>query len=431
MKNLHELLESLVREQLAFPKVGARLIEKRLAELGVSLSDEQLLEVESKLLNLRGDSITISVGADEVPSIKGTSEGAITEILAIDLHDSDDDLAVLVERFSVGLQEAIPGIVDELSDLIPQQLKRDAPEMLRSRRKQRQSFEADPVRVWRKPLDLLEMIVAVAYEAGDDFNREYRAQPSQANDRVLEVLTRLHARACQIASEVLVLLRAGFADGAHARWRSLHEVAVVAFFIESEGGEIAERYLCYEAIESYKGAKQHQEHCEALGFEPIPDQEFGQIESACRRLKARFGEAYAQDYGWAASAFGGKAPRFIDIEKKVGLAHLRPFYKMACHNVHAGPKGVFFRLGLCPGSEPILLAGPSDAGLADPAQGMAISLGQITSTLLNTKPSLDTLVVSWVLMKLAGEVARESAEVQAALETRSTPQESPPANRTD
>lgn len=431
MKNLHELLESLVREQLTFPKVGARLIEKRLAELGVSLSDEQLLEVESKLLNLSGDSMTISVGADEVPSIEGTSQGAITEILVIDLHDSDDDLAVLLEGFSVGLQEAIPGIVDELSDLILQQLKRDAPEMLSSRRKQRQSFEADLVRVWRKPLDLLEMIVAIAYEAGDDFNREYRAQPSQANDRVLEVLTRLHARACQIASEVLVLLRAGFADGAHARWRSLHEVAVVAFFIESEGGEIAERYLHYEAIESYKGAKQHQEHCEALGFEPIPDQEFDQIESACKRLKARFGETYAQDYGWAASAFGGKAPRFIDIEKKVGLAHLRPFYKMACHNVHAGPKGVFFRLGLCPGSEPILLAGPSDAGLADPAQGMAISLGQITSTLLNTKPSLDTLVVSWVLMKLAGEVARESSEVQAALETRSTPHDSPPANRTN
>ena len=423
MKTLHELFETALRNEWAFHKVGARLIQERLAELGVSLNDEQLLEVESKLLNLTGDSITVSVDVDEVPSIDSAWEDAIGEKRRIDLGDCERDLDALLERFGAALEGAIPAIVDEVSDLMLDQLKRDAPEMISSRKKQRQSFEADLVRLWRKPLDLLEMIVAIAYEAGDDFNRKYRAEPSQANDCVLEILTRLHARACQIASEVLVLLRAGCADGALARWRTLHEIAVVAFFIESEGGDIAERYLRHEVIESYKGAKQYQEHCEALGFEPIPDQELAQMELACEGLKARFGKGYAQDYGWAAPAFGGQAPRFIDIERKVGLAHLRPFYKMACHNVHAGPKGVFFRLGLSPGHARILLAGPSDAGLADPAQGTAISLDQITTTLLSTKPSVDSLVVSRLLMKLAGEVGREALEVDSALESSAAPRQ--------
>jgi len=66
----------------------------------------------------------------------------------------------------------------------------------------------------------------------------------------------------------------------------------------------------------------------------------------------------------------------------------------------------------------LLLAGPSDAGLADPAQGAAISLGQITSTVLHTKPSVDSLVTSSLLMKLADEVGREAAAVDSALESR-------------
>ena len=417
MKTLQGMFETALRRELAFHKVGARLIQDRLAQLGVSLNDEQLLEVESKLLNLRGDSITVSVDVEDISSIDSALEDGI------DLRDCERDLEALLERFGASFERAIPAIVDEVSDLILDQLKRDAPEMLSSRKRQRQSFEADLATVWRKPLDLLEMIVAIAYEAGDDFNREHRGQATHANDHMFVALTRLHARACQIASEVLVLLRSGYADGAHARWRALHEVAVVASFIESGGGNVAERYIAHEAIESYKGARQYQDHCEALGFERIPDQEFREMESGYERLKERFGDKYAAQYGWAAPAFGGRSPHFDEIEKKVGLAHLRPFYKMASHNVHAGPKGIFFRMGLCPAGEPILLAGPSDAGLADPAQGMAITLAQITSTLLNSKATVDSLVVSRVLMKLADEVGRESVEVQSALESRAAAQQ--------
>lgn len=72
--------------------------------------------------------------------------------------------------------------------------------------------------MWHKPLALLEMLLATALEAGDDFNREFRPRVVERDDYVFEVLTRLHARTCQLTSEILVLLKSGHADGAHARF---------------------------------------------------------------------------------------------------------------------------------------------------------------------------------------------------------------------
>ena len=43
---------------------------------------------------------------------------------------------------------------------------------------------------------------------------------------------------------ILALLRSGFADDAHARWRSLHELAVVSGFISEYGEDVAEKVFC-------------------------------------------------------------------------------------------------------------------------------------------------------------------------------------------
>jgi hypothetical protein len=288
--------------------------------------------------------------------------------------------------------------------------------MLKHRVRERIAFESNLVKAWRKPLDLLEIFLVIALEAGDEFNAEFRAIASEEQDYMFEVLTRLHARACQIASEILVLLRSGYADGAHARWRSLHEIAVVAFFIKSFGNEIAERYLLHDMVESYKAARQYQEHCNALGYEPLTEGELNEIKLGYEHLISRFGPPYKSDYGWAAPVLQKEKPTFRDLEEEVELDHLRPFYKMASHNVHANPKGVFFKLGLYPESSDILLAGPSNTGLADPGHGAAISLGQITVALLTTRPNIDRLVICDILMRLEQEIGDRFLAVHKSLE---------------
>lgn len=413
MRILQDIFDSQIEEQISFHKIGVRLIKKRLGELGIILTDDQLAEIESKLLNSQGDAVTISIDNDQLPTLDPSSEEKIRNTLRLDLSDYGEDLEGLLERLINDLSEAIPEIVEEASNPILKQLKRNAPSMLRGRKKDRKSFEIRLAKVWRKPLNLLEILLAIAFEAGDDFNREFRPEASEQNDCVFEVLTRLHARACQIASEILALLRSGYGDGAHARWRSLHEIAAVGFFIQSAGNEVAERYLLHNAIESYRAAQQYQEHCKALGYEPLTEKELDEIESEYQHLLSRFGSAYKENYGWAASAIR-KNPTFRDIEQEVGLNHLRPFYRMASHNVHANPKGIFFKLGLY-SSQEILLAGPSNTGLADPGHGAAISLGQITIALLGTRPNIDRLVICSILTKLMEEIGDAFLEAQRSL----------------
>jgi hypothetical protein len=305
--------------------------------------------------------------------------------------------------------------IEQSSDLIWQRLKRSAPAMLRDRRRERRGFETALARSWGCAIDLLTALRAVAVEAGDDFNREFRPEAATSGDFVFEVLTRLHARACQTGSEVIALLRSGHADGAHARWRSLHEIAVVAYFVHDHGNDVAERYLLHDGIESHRAALGYQEHCAALGLEPLAEGVLARLKATRDALKIRFGDPYAEQHGWAAEALQKERPQFVDIEREVGLAHFRPYYKLASHNVHADPKGAFFRLGLLPNDE-ALLAGPSDLGLADPGHGTAIALAQVTSTLLMTKPSIDRLVICQILQRVAGEVGEAFIAAHRAIE---------------
>jgi hypothetical protein len=216
------------------------------------------------------------------------------------------------------------------------------------------------------------------------------------------------------------LLKSGFADGAHARWRSLHEIAVVASFIKTHGNEVAERYLLHDNIESYKAATLYQKYYQALGDEPISQDEYDSVKAVRDKLVARFGSSYKNNYGWASSALDKDDPTFSDIEEDSGLDHLRPYYKLASHNVHANPKGVMFRLGLLGNTQNILLAGPSNFGFTDPAQGTAISLGLITVTLLTSKPTIDNLVLSNVLLKFESEIGEEFFRVQKEIEDKNT-----------
>jgi len=87
----------------------------------------------------------------------------------------------------------------------------------------------------------------------------------------------------------------------------------------------------------------------------------------------RFGKEFGGEYGWAAYHLKTKRVTFTRLEEEAGDATMRSPYKMASYNVHAGPKGLYFKLGNLDGS-PALLAGASNAGLTDPAQHAARSL---------------------------------------------------------
>ena len=86
------------------------------------------------------------------------------------------------------------------------------------------------------------------------------------------------------------------------------------------------------------------------------------------------------------------------------VEHLRPYYRLASHDVHANPKGVFFKLGLLDETE-LLLAAGSNAGLADPGSNTAVSLVQACSSLMSLQPSLNSMATIRTLLALEDETS--------------------------
>ena len=314
--------------------------------------------------------------------------------------------------------DMIPGLVDDMASLILARIKKDASSGLKRHRSDRKGFEKRLNKRWKYPLDLLDLSIALNMEAGTEFNQKFRNEAVGSGDAVFEALIRLHARGCQVSGEVLALLRAGFADGAHARWRSLHEMAVVASLIQEHGQELAERYLLHETIQQYKLACECQKYFDRLNHEPPSKENFDQLKVQRDELIARFGERFNHDYGWASTAIGSDRPTMSDIEQHVQLDHMRPYYRMASDNVHPSSHGAYFRLGLHSSQEKeVLLAGPSDVGLADPGHLTAISLLQLSTTLLATESSFDCVVTMKILAELTDEVGEASLKVHQELET--------------
>jgi uncharacterized protein DUF5677 len=106
---------------------------------------------------------------------------------------------------------------------------------------------------------------------------------------------------------------------------------------------------------------QFQNYAGALGYEPYSKDEVAQAKVYRDKLCSQYGKDFGANNGWAAEALSKSDPKFSDIERASGLERLRPYYKMASHNVHANPKGIQFRLGLSKGLN-VLLAGPSNYG---------------------------------------------------------------------
>ena len=290
----------------------------------------------------------------------------------------DPDVAQLKEAIS----SSIPELADELGEEMLAGIKEDAfPAGIEHHRAARFAFEQTLMSFWKEPLELLELFISLATEAGSEFNSEFRMNLSVKAMPYSKVLTRLHGRACQISKEIAVLLRSGYADGAHARWRTLYELTVVGAWIGKYGQELAERYLLHRTIQKHKAAKEYQKHCEGLGQQPLSQEEVNALEEGRDRLIEHFGNSFETTYGWAASVTCTGRPGMSHLEKGAGLTQWAPYHDLASSNIHADSRGMYFRLGLSPSQEDVILAGPSNMGLADPGHSTAISLCILTTIL--------------------------------------------------
>ena len=172
-------------------------------------------------------------------------------------------------EISAELEAKLYGRIEDIFDHAPDamgavlfdRLKADTATMLEDRAAIRAGFLERQREKWGTSFDKLRAVVEAAMELGEEFNQQYEQEAAKQNDYLFDALRRLHARSCLLANETMWMMEGGFASGAMARWRTLHEVAVIAFFLRQHGQSAAERYLLHDAIESHQAARQYQRYC--------------------------------------------------------------------------------------------------------------------------------------------------------------------------
>ena len=285
-------------------------------------------------------------------------------------------------------------------------LLKTAPGMLADRRNERAGFERRNFQRWRKAFDLIETIWVSCEELGRAFNQHQRPIAVSEQDYVFEAMTYLHAKALLVTSEMICLLKGGFADGALTRWRTLYEVNVIAALIGQEGQELALRYLAHSRVQAWNEAQD----------DPIETDEAAEDR---QRLKAEadhaiqmFGPDLNRRNGWACTLTGQKNPTFERMAQLAGNTHEKSLYQHASLHVHGNHRGVDELLGVCEAQENLLLVGPSNSGLVGPLTLAAFSMVESTSMLLLTKPNFDRIAFVNTLWHMAKRMNKLASGIE-------------------
>ncbi len=398
-------LQTLLEEQLAeFPRlIATEIVRDRLAEVGKAGNDELLKQVVEQLLG------SCDLDRDEEDSEPRQSDIA---------ESADGDAEQLVLTFTEEDVNRIGDIADrflnELPTLTTRLAEAEATKMLRRYRRDWRAYrpyELDQLVTFRRNLearwgcgfDALRMLLELCRDIGTEFHQRAHRSRSKRKHHLNCALSCLHVRACQIAAEILTLIENGFADGAMARWRTLHEVSVVANVLADGGDALAERYLMHEAVEAKRAMDEYARCHEMLGHAPLAERTIDGVEREFRTVIARFGVSFREPFGWAADYLSNPNPKFYHLEAAAGKVMMRSYYKMASYNVHASPKGIAHRLGSIYGAFGGT-AGATNVGFVEPGQHMLLTLLQITVLLLPKRWDLDT-ISRWVaIMRLRDEV---------------------------
>lgn len=318
---------------------------------------------------------------------------------------------------------AVAHATDAVAPEVASGLIKTAPKMMRSRNRNKRGFERRLRKYWGDALDLYYIVAVCAEETGATFHSGWISSGVEYQDYLFLALGQLHARACRTAFEVHHLLSGGFALGALARSRTLHELAVTATILGNRGLtapnlDLAERYLLHHTILNLQDARVYQENYQQLGYEPLTDEEYSEMQDRRDRLVVRFGTPFKRENGWAAQLLGSDRVSFMNLEALAELSHLRGHYKWASHEVHADSKGTAMNQ-LDQGGQRYLSSGPSNAGLADPGQMALTSLYQVmVQFLLSTDPSpkhqLECRTVEHLVDTASGSFIKAHNEVEAA-----------------
>jgi len=398
--SLQDSLESALAED-KLPTALAYIFVNRIRELGVSKSSGDFKRFKKAFKNGEG------LGTVNLPLSKkrALQSGLSEEVFAARLREpvSSQEINSYLEFFEEAASNAIQKVVLHQAATHMKHLREHSAEILEEHRAVRGVFINHLNGIWGRAIDQFEVLVGIAREVGDcalSFVNSDRS--GELEGHKIEAMFQLYGRACHIGEEVSVLLANGLADGAQARWRSLHEIQVVLKILCEGDEHLSQRYLEHHDIDLYLEAKATQLYGGSRLHSVHPD-DLGLLSEVKDELVGKYGKDFICPYGWASELLGYKANRFSDLEKLAGAEYIRPFYKAASSSVHASSRGTLSRLGSPPNFDGVL-SGSSSYGLFSPATGAAHSLVLAAVDIAQFSGSVDAMAMAASMKKFSGSL---------------------------
>jgi hypothetical protein len=411
MFGIHSAIEDSIQDALKPENVGPNIFAAELERKGITLSRKQLNAL-SKLIKKSSKIIKINFEDEQIEKSDFTTKSELSEYLNSIVANFDTHVEKYTSSIETSSIEALPVIIDDISTKILMHIKSNFAALVNSRSRSYNSFSRRLGMRWKIPLDNLQCLIAVTDEFAEGYLAEQR---NYLNTNILpQIFCRMMGKANQIAKEIHVLLKNGYADGAIARWRSLHELSVISMFICEQGHETGQMYVDHELIEKYQAIVSHNIHCDKFGEYPIAQDVVNLYKQSYEDLLRKYGNEFKSQYGWAIKATNNKHPTFREIEEKVKYDMNRPFYKTASANIHISAYGVHNSLGLF-SPDSVIVGGPSNIGLSTPGKLTCNSLALTAFSITIFNSTLDFNIACKVISDLANEAMDSFLETEDEL----------------
>lgn len=312
------------------------------------------------------------------------------------------------EEFKEFIDRKIPELFNSLSTGIASEIFKYCTSGESDLKKQDESTKKKIKEKYKEGIKMLEAFLELNSKISSNTYSKYFKIFNKIEDHIkLDTLISIHVRACQISNEIRALVVNGYADGALARWRSLHELCVIFLLLYDGDYSLIEMYNDYETIERLKKAREYQTYCEVLGLDPLDDKDIEALETEKEYLVDLYGKDFTKGYGWTLNILPEGRRNFREIEKIVGRDPFRVYYAWSSENIHPGVSAQKRKLGLREEEQNCFLTNSHDYGFVDPVQLMAVTLSDMSLVFLDMEDSLLNKVYAIVLDIFKTELIKE------------------------
>lgn len=387
-------IEQTVAPESILPLAMSRSVER----LGLDCDESDVKALINAIIN--AERSRISMDLDVPCSFGNTSEDVQATVTSI-IEDLKYTLKEISNEITEALPQALQTTLEKMADLVGAELLTQAIEHTKHLNKIQELRVSTVERHWKKAIDQLNMLRHLVVEWGTAaFGIKSGAY---ANPNTALALNRLTLRLYSVAGEVIALAQAGYADGALARWRTIHEISIIAIFLSKHPDKCAQMYLAHSIIdelrlvESGSGEQTDRTRNKA-------DQEYlTSLQKQKSQLLKIFGSSFAKDLGWAAVELGRAKITLRELEDLVEMGILRQGYQHANSATHGGALAALTRISLGMDIE--------YSGDVSPAFGCEVAIGYVAGSLSTLIAELcvetenvDLLIMNMVIQDFSSSV---------------------------